>query len=126
MIEVVKHGQKKFKAICANCGCEFTYELSDMRPLGGVNCVDCPDCGNYVAHKAMTSEPICAPIPYPPKTMLFDFETATDSNKADVVGPLYGTQGDVYTTEKDLEIQQMFKEQMSKTMAIPCAEEAKR
>lgn len=42
MIEVIKHGQKKFKAICTNCGCEFTYELSDMKPLGGV---DCPDCG---------------------------------------------------------------------------------
>lgn len=40
MIEVIKHGKKKFKATCANCGCEFTYELSDMRPLGGV---DCPD-----------------------------------------------------------------------------------
>ena len=38
------------------------------------------------------------------------------------MGTLYGTQGDVYTTEKDLEIQQMFKDQMSTTMAIPCAE----
>lgn len=122
MIEVIKHGQKKFKAICANCGCEFTYELSDMHPLGGV---DCPDCGNYVVHKTMTSEPIRATITYPPKTMLFDSKTATDSNKADVMGTLYGTQGDVYTTEKDLEIQQMFKEQMSKTMAIPCAEDDK-
>lgn len=105
MIEVIKHGQKKFKAICINCGCEFTYELSDMHPLGGVNC---PDCGKRVAHKAMASEPICAPITCPPKTMLFDSQTATE--------------GDVYTTEKDLEIQQMFKDQMSKTMAIPCAE----
>lgn len=48
MIEVIKHGQKKFKAICTNCGCEFTYELSDMKPLGGV---DCPDCGNHVTHQ---------------------------------------------------------------------------
>lgn len=48
MIEVIKHGQKKFKAICTNCGCEFTYELSDMKPLGGV---DCPDCGEYVVHQ---------------------------------------------------------------------------
>lgn len=123
MIEVIKHGQKKFKAICTNCGCEFTYELSDMHPLGGVNC---PDCGKRVAHKAMASEPIRAPITYPPKTMLFDSQTATDSNKADVVGTLYDTQGDVYTTEKDLEIQQMFKDQMDKKEAIPCAEEAKR
>ena len=48
MIEVIKHGQKKFKTICTNCGCEFTYELSDMKPLGGV---DCPDCGEYVVHQ---------------------------------------------------------------------------
>ena len=122
MIEVIKHGQKKFKAICAQCGCEFTYELSDMHPLGYTNCVDCPDCGNYVVHRAVISEPIRATVNYPPKTMLFNSETATDSNKADVMGTLYGTQGDVYTTEQDLEIQQMFKDQMSKTMVIPCVE----
>lgn len=49
MIEVIKHGLKKFKVTCTNCGCEFTYELSDMKPLGGI---DCPDCGNHVAHQS--------------------------------------------------------------------------
>ncbi len=49
MIEVIKHGLKKFKATCTNCGCEFTYELSDMKPLGGI---DCPDCGNHVVHQS--------------------------------------------------------------------------
>lgn len=53
MIKVIKHGKKKFKAICANCGCEFTYELDDMRPLGCTNCVDCPDCGQYIPHVVM-------------------------------------------------------------------------
>lgn len=46
MIEVIKHGQKKFKATCTNCGCEFTYELSDI--VGSR--VECPDCGHYVVH----------------------------------------------------------------------------
>ena len=50
MIKVIKHGQKKFKAICANCGCEFIYDLSDMHLLGHINCVDCPDCGQYIPH----------------------------------------------------------------------------
>lgn len=48
MIEVIKHGKKKFRAVCSNCGCEFTYELCDIQALGGV---DCPDCGHYVAHQ---------------------------------------------------------------------------
>ena len=52
MIEVIKHGKKKFTATCANCGCEFSYELSDRNGLGGV---DCPDCGHYVAHPNFNS-----------------------------------------------------------------------
>lgn len=38
MIEVIKHGQKKFKATCTNCGCEFTYEmLRQRKPLHSVH-----------------------------------------------------------------------------------------
>lgn len=55
MIEVIKHGQKKFKATCTICGCEFTYELDDTHPLGCTNCVDCPDCGHYVVHHNFNS-----------------------------------------------------------------------
>ena len=40
MIEVIKHGLKKFKVTCTNCGCEFTYELSDMKPLSGIDRLD--------------------------------------------------------------------------------------
>lgn len=48
MIEVIKHGKKKFTAICSICGCEFAYELSDLDPLGGIHC---PDCCYYVVHE---------------------------------------------------------------------------
>lgn len=81
MIEVIKHGKKKFTATCSNCGCEFTYELSDMHPLGGV---DCPDCGRYVVHQSTNLNnsdlyfpPNYIKIVYPPKPMLFKSESKT-------------------------------------------------
>lgn len=88
MITIIKHGQKKFRAVCKTCGCEFTYELVNLNPLG--NGLDCPDCGHYVVHQGM-SQPIrpdtgsvatvdtngflhyppgCRKFDYPPKTML--------------------------------------------------------
>lgn len=62
MIKVIKHGKKKFSTICGNCGCEFTYELSDI--VG--SSVECPDCGHYVVHDLVSSitEPESTPIKY--------------------------------------------------------------
>ena len=45
-IEILKQGQTKFTVTCANCGCEFTYELEDI--VGSV--VICPCCGNHIVH----------------------------------------------------------------------------
>lgn len=124
MIEVIKHGKTKFTATCANCGCEFTYEVEDI--VDGK--IACPDCHKEFPH-IMTSGYISAPIYYPPNcrgveyvpktgyppdTMLFN-----STNKANTMGTLLG---DVHTTEKDLEIQQVFKDQMRKKMAIPCVD----
>lgn len=102
MIEVIKHGKKKFTATCSNCGCEFTYELSDMKPLGGV---DCPDCGHHVVHPNLGNNN---------GGLYYPSNCRRDVEKSFVC--------DVYTTEKDLEIQQVFKDQMSKKMAIPCVD----
>lgn len=41
MIKIIKPGKKEFTAICDKCGCEFTYELSD---LSLNNYVPCPEC----------------------------------------------------------------------------------
>ena len=30
MIRVIKPGMQEFYAFCTHCGCEFTYELSDI------------------------------------------------------------------------------------------------
>lgn len=50
-IKVVKEGQKIFNAFCECCGCEFTYELDDLK----LNCssnkkVACPTCGTDFYH----------------------------------------------------------------------------
>ena len=46
MIEVIKHGMTKFKTMCKDCGCEFTYTTNDFIS-GGVHC---PDCGKWCTH----------------------------------------------------------------------------
>lgn len=46
MIKIIKPGKKIFHMTCKNCGCEFTYELSDIR----LSSVTCPDCYSFCAH----------------------------------------------------------------------------
>lgn len=127
MITVFKHGKTEFKKTCDNCGCEFSYEVEDV--VDGK--IACPDCHKEFPH-IMTSGYIsttspywgsgCRKFDYPPENMLLSAEATTNANKANVKGTLYDTQGDMHTTEKDLEIQQAFKDQMSKTTAIPCVD----
>jgi hypothetical protein len=52
MIKIVKAGQKEFYATCDMCGCEFTYELSDLKLSCSLNKVACPTCGKDYYHKA--------------------------------------------------------------------------
>lgn len=47
MIKIIKDGQKEFTTKCDTCGCEFSYQLTDI----GLGSVTCPCCGGYVAHK---------------------------------------------------------------------------
>lgn len=47
MIKIIKAGQKEFYAFCTHCGCEFTYELSDLNLS---NNIKCPTCGRYYYH----------------------------------------------------------------------------
>lgn len=41
MIKIIKPGKKEFTAICGKCGCEFTYELSDLICSSSVPCPEC-------------------------------------------------------------------------------------
>lgn len=45
-VKIVTPGKKTFHAHCHNCGCEFTYELSDL--IGTK--VFCPTCARSVYH----------------------------------------------------------------------------
>lgn len=52
MVKVIKSGQKEFYATCDMCGCEFTYELSDLILSCSLNKVPCPTCGKDYYHKS--------------------------------------------------------------------------
>ena len=49
-IKITKPGQTVFHGFCDRCGCEFTYELVDLKLSAVGNKVSCPTCGkNFMA-----------------------------------------------------------------------------
>ena len=56
-IKITKHGQKEFHAFCKWCGCEFTYEISDLKLSVSSDKVSCPTCGNNYHHSMMIQDP---------------------------------------------------------------------
>ena len=50
-IKIVKPGQTEFNGFCDRCGCQFTYELSDLNLTGTVNC---PTCNKTFYHPSRT------------------------------------------------------------------------
>lgn len=54
MIKINKPGQKEFHGFCKWCGCEFTYEISDLKLYK----VSCPTCGKDYHHPSMVQDPI--------------------------------------------------------------------
>jgi hypothetical protein len=57
MIKITKPGQKEFHGFCDRCGCEFTYELVDLKLSAMGNKVNCPTCGKDYHHPAMVQNP---------------------------------------------------------------------
>jgi hypothetical protein len=56
-IKILKEGQKEFHAFCTWCGCEFTYEISDLKLSATDDKVDCPTCGKVYHHRSMVQDP---------------------------------------------------------------------
>lgn len=57
MIKITKPGQKEFHGFCDRCGCEFTYEIVDLKLSAIGNKVSCPTCGKDYQHPAMVQNP---------------------------------------------------------------------
>ena len=56
-IRITKPGQKEFHGFCKWCGCEFTYEISDLKLSAASDKVSCPTCGKDYHHPAMVQNP---------------------------------------------------------------------
>jgi hypothetical protein len=56
-IKITKPGQKEFHGFCKWCGCEFTYEISDLKLSASCDKVSCPTCGKDYHHNMMVQEP---------------------------------------------------------------------
>lgn len=57
MIKITKPGQKEFHGFCRWCGCEFTYEISDLKLSAAGNKLECPTCGKDYFHQSMIQDP---------------------------------------------------------------------
>lgn len=60
-IKITKPGQKEFHAFCKRCGCEFTYEISDLKLSASSDKVSCPTCGRDYHHPSMVQDPTLQP-----------------------------------------------------------------
>ena len=56
-IKITKAGQKEFHGFCKWCGCEFTYEISDLKLSATGDKLDCPTCGKTYHHNMMIQDP---------------------------------------------------------------------
>lgn len=56
MIKIIKEGQKTFTAFCERCGCEFTYDLEDLKLSCASDKIACPTCGKDFYHPSMHQE----------------------------------------------------------------------
>jgi hypothetical protein len=52
MKKIIHGGTSTYHAHCHECGCDFTYERSDVREnyLKGGQWVSCPSCGHDLRH----------------------------------------------------------------------------
>ena len=56
-IKITKPGQKEFHGFCTWCGCEFTYEISDLKLSATSDKISCPTCGKDYHHPSMVQDP---------------------------------------------------------------------
>ena len=89
-VKVIKHGETHFTAVCANCGCEFSYDFEDLEFYGylavdgntyiDAKAVKCPDCGHWHIHKCKRHGDLPYE-PYLPNSL--DYPNRTGSSNCD-------------------------------------------
>ena len=92
MIKIIKDGKpQKFTTKCQDCGCEFEYELEDIKTDFGIclttypcqynTYVICPCCGNYIHHGTVPEKAVLVGIDRTEnKTEIEDKPSKTESN----------------------------------------------
>ena len=75
-IKITKPGQKEFHGFCKWCGCQFTYEISDLKLSATGDKLDCPTCGKTYHHPSMVQDPTIPGGIWPLQTL--PFETYND------------------------------------------------
>jgi DNA-directed RNA polymerase subunit RPC12/RpoP len=48
-IKIIRSGTLVYTGFCSRCGCEFSYDLGDLKLSTG-NRISCPTCGEYFFH----------------------------------------------------------------------------
>ncbi len=66
MIKIIRPGQLTFNGHCDRCGCEFTYELSDLFSRGCSEGVDCPTCKKTIYHMGKSTGSLAAGVQITP------------------------------------------------------------
>lgn len=104
MITVIKHGEKNFITTCSRCGCQFSYELTDLFESSG-EYINCPDCKNKCYHARQNPNP--NPDYIPPS---FGYGTTKDQISPEKLNCLQGnhdlyysgedTRGSIYTCKR--------------------------
>jgi DNA-directed RNA polymerase subunit RPC12/RpoP len=59
-MKVIKPGRDDYRAVCDQCGCEFTYTLDDVQHnyIYGGDAVRCPHCSKQRRHYGVEREVI--------------------------------------------------------------------
>ena len=68
-VKIVRKRLEPFPGHCSYCGCDFTYELEDVKHGPLKNCVACPNCSHECLHDGecgTVSRQKSASTPYTP------------------------------------------------------------
>lgn len=105
MIKIIKKGKKNFTTTCLDCGCEFSYELSDLQENIAGKIVKCPCCDKEIIHKESISQVAI------PKSNTGNSASSDPTKVWDNMA---------YQSPETLELREKLAQQITKKYTIPC------